>query len=877
MSIEGVCGDRDDLVRTYGVSQRLAVRLGALLAKKLEVTATILEVAGPGSAVERLLLHPQILAHAEHLDSALVQKIAAETEAETDGSLAVIRSGARRLLALEEELLAEEGWQAQKEGQSLPSMLNRERVPALRNLLQGREIRRLFTPEEIARIKLDAVAGRDAESRISALRKLLYAPLNEHEKGGIYLRALLDPVGSVRAEAIKALESLGFDRDTADAIQAAFEGDTQMRKAALRRIGDLLGKLQPAERQVVLAVLLELFREMTPGDTHGVLLGVLDEAAPILTGHPQVVPEITRVCVRHLIADPLRVGPQVRNLLLKIAATVPEPVLEKLRAEIATVREPASRALLLGILMEVERDEARREELCETVVEELLNRDLDELDRQKLGHNMAALGLPAARAVMRRFASASTRGRAMLASFLDILAVDRGLPTEVRLQAARHLLEALKTADRPLRMEILRTRVFQIPGLDADIRKSLVHELIPLLRTAEYPDLAERAASLLELLGDVAAERLFNTIRERPSTPTADLAARTLGHIVAGLGDASALTSGTVSSILDFMSKQASRASNKIGGYPAALGEVAASPAANDEQAQAAFDILVKQIGNVHCSADVVEAIGRLGASGAIAAKQRIRAVHLLGSIVERPGEDEETQLQEITTDEGKIYEITGRLDFDSATLPAAVQWLAAITLSGHITPALQTQIIGQLLRVWEGVANWTTVWGPRSSQALARAIGRIGADAHVDDGLRERIIRALAAATERLSVVRALGEVFAAPCALPDANRAAVETALNLFEKWLQPEITPEELQAVLTTASRLAARHEISARNAHTRALRRRTVELLFDAFRNGHAWSLELLRTLRDSRAVPRQLRKEITDHLQKAPAITRAEKK
>ena len=877
MSIQGVRSDRDDLVRTYGVSQRLAVRLGALLGKELEVTATILEVAGPGSAVERLLLHPQILAHAEQLDSALVQKIAAETGAETEGALAVIRSEGRRLLALEEELLAKEEWQAQKEEQTLPSVLKRERVPAPRDLLQGPEIRRLFTPDEIARIKLDAVAGRDAESRISALRKLPYAPLNEHEKGGIYLRALLDPVTSVRAEAIKALESLGFDRDTADAIQAAFEGDTHARKAALRRIGDLLGKLRPVERQVVLAVLLELFREMTPSDTHTVLLGVLDEATPILAEHPQLVPEITRVCIRHLILEPLRVGPEVRDLLLKIAAIVPEPVLEKLRAEIATVREPAPRALLLGILMEVERDEARREELCEIVVEELLNSELDELNRQKLGHNMAALGLPAARAVMRRFASASTRGRAMLVSFFDILAVDQDLPAEVRRQAARHLLDALKVANRPLRMEILRTRVFRLPGLDADIRKSLARELIPLLRAAEHPDLAERAASLLELLGEVSVERLFNMIRERPSAPTADLAVRTLGHIVARLGDASALRSGVVSSILDFTSKRASRASNKIGGYPAALGEVAASPAANDEQARAAFDILVKQIGNVHCNADVVEAIGRLGASGAITAKQRVRAVHLLGSIVERPSEEEKTQIQEITTDEGKIYEITGRLDFDSATLPAAVQWLAAISLSGHTTPTLRTQIIEQLLRVWEGVANWTTVWGPRSSQALARAIGQIGAGAHVDDRLRERIIRALAAAVERLSVVRALGEVFATPCALPDANRTAVETALNLFEKWLQPEITPEELHAALTTASRLATRHEISARSARTRTLRRRTVELLFDALRNGHAWSIELLRTLGDSRAVPRQLRKEITDHLQKAATITQPEKK
>ncbi len=110
-------------------------------------------------------------------------------------------------------------------------------------MLDRKEARGLFNAEEIARLKLDALAGRDADERVSALRKLVYAPISAHEKGGIYLRALLDSAGPVRSEAMKAIVSLGFNRDMADAIQALFAGRGRARAAALRRIGDLMGRL----------------------------------------------------------------------------------------------------------------------------------------------------------------------------------------------------------------------------------------------------------------------------------------------------------------------------------------------------------------------------------------------------------------------------------------------------------------------------------------------------------------------------------------------------------------------------------------------------------------------------------------------------------
>jgi len=875
----GVRLPQQKLIRTYGISRRLAVRIGALLAKGVEVTATLIEIAGPGSVLEKLLLHPQMLASAERLDAAMLQDLAAETGADTEGAFVVIESDGKRVIALEEEILAAEARTETAEEQTLPGIVTpaRDRGPA--RLLDQQEIAGLFTAEEIARIKLDALAGRDPETRISAVRKLLYAPLSEREKGAVYVRVLMDPVSRVRGEAVKALESLGFNRDMADAVQGAFDGDPRIRNAALRRIGELLGTLQPAERQVVLAVLVEMFRETSPAGPNDPLLRVLHRAVPIIVGHPEVLPEMTRVCVQHLIAEPVRVGHDLRDLLLKLTAAAAEgegareaarPVLDKIWAEVSTVREPAPRALLLSLLMEAEHDEERRRALCAIVVEELVREDQDELTRLKLGHNMVALGMPAAQAIIHRFASVAPSARNVLVPFLDILCLECGLPPDTRNQVARQLLDALKLADRRLRMEILRTRVFHQPDLNPELRETLVRELLPMLRTAEQPDVSERAAILLESLGEVSTAALFEMIRQNPSAPEADAAARVLGSVLAANPDAPSPAKLT-RRIFRFLCRRVGSRSNRLGGYAAALAMIAASGLVAPEETQKAFDLVASQLGKARYHTEIVEAIGRLGACAAVTPQQRIRAVHLLGSLVERPSGEEETELREIDTDEGKSFELAGRLDFDSATLPAAVRGLRAIALSGRVSAALRDRITEQLLRVWNEVAEWEIIWGPHSSEELARAVGKIGADEDTGDMLRERVIRSLGRALDRLSVVRALGDVFLTPFVSGATARLVVKTGLEILEQWVEPEIAPEELAAVLTAAARAASRKEVTSRSSLARRLRQRTAELLFDALNAGHSWCLEPLELMRDCPAVPKTLRDDIAARLREMLAV------
>ena len=274
------------------------------------------------------------------------------------------------------------------------------------------------------------------------------------------------------------------------------------------------------------------------------------------------------------------------------------------------------------------------------------------------------------------------------------------------------------------------------------------------------------------------------------------------------------------------------------------------------EEARKALELLLGRLGRVRWNGDLVEAIGRVGAGAGIPAEQRIKVSHLLGRIIERPSSKEDAQLREVQTARGKVYEITGRVEFDSETLPAAVRGLEAIALSPETTPALRRQVAEQLLRAWEGVGKWKVIWGPRAAEALVQTLGRIGADERSDGPTRARIVQELLFAIERLSVVRALEAIFSLAAAAPELGGLAAPAGAKLLDHWIQPEITPEELQAVLSAAAGAACRPEIpGAKPAGAPAPRARERTALRRAAHRpslGAPGAAENARQRRDSRA-------------------------
>src|SRR5579864_805665 len=107
--IQGV--RRPEELSKLDLSNRLKIRVGALLKKNATISASVLELAKPGSSLESLLLEPAILEQAGTLETAALKALIAQLKDSTLNDLAAAPAGdGVRVICLQEELDAGEGW-----------------------------------------------------------------------------------------------------------------------------------------------------------------------------------------------------------------------------------------------------------------------------------------------------------------------------------------------------------------------------------------------------------------------------------------------------------------------------------------------------------------------------------------------------------------------------------------------------------------------------------------------------------------------------------------------------------------------------------------------------------------------------------------------
>jgi hypothetical protein len=869
--MEGVRLSRNDLIQNFRISQRLAVRVGALLACNVDITAAVLEAASPGSAVERMLLHPSLLEAKGALDTPALTAAARESEAERSGPFAVADRGEWRTIAFQEEQLAEAGWRhAAAEGAESTALVRAAESAVLR----PEEAHEVFSPEEIARLKVQALTSAAMEDRVSALRKIRMAPMTPQDKGGVFLRVLLDPVSPARSEAIQGLEEMGFDRDTAEAVQDMLEQEGVQRTAAIERLGALLGRLTPGETQIVLRVLAQGLREFSEPAAQDRLLRVMGEAAAAIARHDDVTEEVVRLALRRVLEMPARVASRLTGFLYRLAACTPPRLESLLWSELETLREPDLRALALTLMAQLDLPADRRVALARSIVQELLRENLEELQRQKLGHNLVSLGPPALDPLLASFAAGGARERVILIRLLDMLLVDQPFTPEARNRAAARLLDGLRMADRRLRDALCHTRLLTLPDLEPRLRRQIAEALIGQLHAVDHPDLASRIGDILEHLGAEGLESAVETLRQMSAR---DLMADCLARIVGRAGAAVLRAGGEPPRgrlLMRHLREQVRDAKVRQGGFAYALGLLASAGIEPLQEVQADADLLLARLRAGAYPADALEALGFLAASERLDLPWRLGIAGVFASILDSTEKSEEGGgLREVDTADGPIYEFSREVAFDSDALPVVVEALERICLSPHCTPALKQQAVGHLSRVWEKVASWQVIWGPRSSAALAMALGRIGSSADTPAEVCRSIARAMCRQVGRISVVTAMRQLFTSPLEDEAFNETAEECGREMIAHWDQPETSPEEREIVLTAAARIAARPQLPARRPAVRDLRRRMTTLLLESLNQGVDWARAPLEWMRDCPTMPANLRGDIADRLRKAQALTR----
>ncbi len=199
----GMRGAKDFYKERFGLSDRLAVRLAALLAYKVDLTAAAIECLRDSEPLQHVLLHPRLFEATKSLDTESLKSLALPGE-QLPASFVVCEAGGWKTIALEEELLAEQSEPEAPEAPQLPALTQRGQV------LHASEIHELFTRRDIAELELTLRTSADPKEKVTAIRRLALSPAADREKMALFASALMDREAEVRSEAAQALASLGL-------------------------------------------------------------------------------------------------------------------------------------------------------------------------------------------------------------------------------------------------------------------------------------------------------------------------------------------------------------------------------------------------------------------------------------------------------------------------------------------------------------------------------------------------------------------------------------------------------------------------------------------------------------------------------------------
>jgi hypothetical protein len=726
---------------------------------------------------------------------------------------------------------------------------------------------------------MDALTAADPAQKAASLRRLSLAPIPDEEKASVFFHVLVAPAAQGRAEAISGLQSLGFDADAADALRDLLEGKAQTRTLAVERITGLLGRLGEAHATIVVGVILESLRETDAPDLQHNLLLALSEAGPLLARRRDYEEESVRLALRAVQLNYNRLATPARRVLTEIGRHDPEGSVHILWQELGRTQNHRVRVFLLSVVVQIGPPARLRKDTAAAMAAEIMEPGTPEAERLLLGHSLASLGDDAIAPLLAELGAKRSDQKPFLIPFIDLLCQEKGLGPAAKNQIARAALARLKVDDRRVRLGIVQARFCSDPAIEPALRRAVAEELINNLNEFDHPDVRERIEVNLERIAEPAIEPLFEFVKRHPlGTHTdarknfTDHLVRILAQIIAGATEAAQKVHGQLPPVLDFCIEEIKDDRVKFGGYAEAAGMLCAPTPVGPERGKAIIALLLERLPMVAYPAQALTALGTVAAANHIELRHKIEVIHILLRIVGARRSAPVAEAKE--TPSGTVFEFGKDADLDSLMLPAAVVGAGKICMSDSASPALRQMIVEHLLSAWRQATSWRVTWGPLSTEQLAITLGRLGAYAHTPADLRLQIARAMVdQAGQRLSAVRAMGEICSQPERLKDLDEVALDVADAIMESWLGPETEPEERRVVLTTLARIAARDEFDRRSARLKELRERVLGIVFDAFRDRADWSRTLLEILSQCESLTKPQRNEIEERLRSFYAVTR----
>jgi hypothetical protein len=867
--------DRDELLRRFNLSRRMTARIGALISKGIAFTAGVLEQAPPGSPMESLLTSEAFLNAVPTMKTvdfpAMAQAMSLSVQ-----RLVTQEAGGSVTVALEEEVLAEEGFKSVRRTQEASSEYAIDRVvtrplataadTAAPFLIGQNEARSLFPPDEISRIKLTLLTSVDPRQKMEVIRKLTYAPISADDKALLFLKALSDPAAEVRKEAAIALRSMGLNPDIAQFIISMSGAEPRQKQVLAEGLKSFAANATPAERTMIVAILLSEMRGDKTPQLESALIDALTDLADSFAGNAEFVTGLTRLVAERLAMHFAEVHTAVRRLYEALGRISPDMLTDLLWREMLKLEEKRIRAYFLILLMNMHLPAGKRQDVAVAAVSTISDWADTDIDCRRLGYSLRLLGDAAAVAIIEGFEKASDTQQSFFVHLLDELVMSNSVSEETFPRLGRFIADILSSARRQLRVAILDTRIAFSAAFPIETRREIAGHLLAGMRDSKLDRTVELTDIAIRRIGPAAIPVLLRAMAESPYGLERECAVRLLGDIIRECRETSPeIAADAASSIRDlggllkgdFLAK---------GLVVVALGKVLGTAFASGELRCETTSTLRNMLGKSEHSFEILEALGWIasGADTALPLKLEIGGM-LLDFMESRLPED---FAKETHTKEGLLLELSPQTRMYTELLPTLIKGIERICLSKGNSPHLQERLTGGLLQKWNQLIAYEVVWGPVNVIRLAETLGNIACSDDTAVHMRSKIIEALSRKLLNTSIIRivgdALGHEVESSSITAHSGRIAREL-LGLatdedFQDW-------EDRQLILAALGKICARAAVAPEANEADTIRRQILDLLFHGLSEDIPGTRDSLKGLSKSANLPEKTKKAIAERLGK----------
>ena len=838
--MDGLRLSKAELKQQFGISERLAVRVGALCSKGLLVTAALLEETVREESLRKLILDPELLSRAGDMDTHSLQKLS------SGASPVGIYEG---VLALEEEVLAEKSWGDEK---SPGTMALSEKSPP--SLLGNTDVESLFSPDELSRLKLTILTGVDSDAKREALRRISLSPLPLEEKGKITLHVLGDADPRVRREAVEALRNLGMDGALSELLSTLAEGPSHGKVVALERVEVLREKISDQEQGITLGCLVATLKFEQDEKVRGALLHTLMGFSQRLSESRDSLVTLVRWLVQALAEEGTSLSSPARKLFLSPEMASSSVVVEVLWEELEGIRTPSIRSFFQVILCGQALDAGRKEALALQISQDLATLSIEDLSAARLAEAMTLLGDEALKALHKTLGSVSEDSLSFYLKMVDAAASMEGIDPELRNRTGEIFLETLKTASRSVRGVIMEAELCGHPALSPDLKKKLCIDIVRNLHLLRSDQLVEATVTILIRMGGVVSSSLQKLIRDSAYPVEREVAARALVEIAMGESKAN--------EIFPFFRSLESETLLPVGMVVRAVGRLCSHPDVDGEKVEEVYRDYSAKVGNAEHRFDLIAALGWVAASPRasrqMAADIALQLIRLFDCNLPSPG------VTRSDTEEGPMFVLGEETEVYTDLLPDVIGGVARLVCSGKLAPGVCVRTTDRLLEKYDAVMEYREVWAPGNVVELGEALSRIARYDHTSSEVRKKILETLLRNARNLATARILSEVFSGISEDSDPFAVLAETCVEkLFELRDHPAYQEMEDRRVLLSAlGRMALVPSIGLSEKNGIRWKTRAVEALLEEAGPGYPEGNQVLRALAQSSSLPSELVERIT---------------